>query len=142
MSEVLFMLVLPWLLARWGVKKMLLIGMAAWVLRYLMFAFGDTGANYWMLVTGILLHGICYDFFFVTGQIYTDQKAGARFKSAAQGLITLATYGVGMFIGSYIRGLVGDKNALTDGHNRQQGWVGCAGVAFVLMGGVVVFLIF
>lgn len=139
MSEVLFMLVLPWLLARWGVKKMLLIGMAAWVLRYLMFAFGDTGANYWMLVTGILLHGICYDFFFVTGQIYTDQKAGARFKSAAQGLITLATYGVGMFIGSYISGLVVDKYAMADGHNWQQVWLVPAGIAFAVLAGFAIF---
>jgi len=133
MSEVLFMLVLPWLLARWGVKRMLIIGMAAWVIRYLMFSFGNTGANYWMLVLGILLHGVCYDFFFVTGQIYTDQKAGERFKSAAQGLITLATYGVGMFIGSFISGLVVDGYATGGGHDWQKVWLAPAGIAFAVL---------
>jgi nucleoside transporter len=139
MSEVLFMLVLPWVLARWGVKKMLLVGMAAWALRYVLFAFGDTGANYWMLIVGILLHGICYDFFFVTGQIYTDQKAGERFKSAAQGLITLATYGVGMFIGYYISGLVVDAYVTEGGHDWQQIWLVPAGIAFAVMLGFAVF---
>lgn len=139
MSEVAFMLVLPWLLARWGVKKMLLIGMAAWALRYILFSFGDTGANYWMLVLGILLHGICYDFFFVTGQIYTDQKAGARFKSAAQGLITLATYGVGMFIGSYISGLVVDTYVADGGHDWHKIWLAPAGIALAVLAGFALF---
>jgi nucleoside transporter len=139
MSEVLFMLVLPWFLLRWGVKKMMLVGMAAWALRYVLFAFGDTGANYWMLITGILLHGICYDFFFVTGQIYTDQKAGERFKGAAQGLITLATYGVGMFIGSYISGLVVDAYATAGGHDWRQIWLVPAGIALVVMAGFAFF---
>lgn len=139
MSEVMFMLVLPWLLARWGVKKMLLIGMLAWTLRYVLFAFGDTGANYWMLVSGILLHGVCYDFFFVTGQIYTDQKAGARFKSAAQGLITLATYGVGMFIGSYISGLVVDGYVTETGHDWQKIWLAPAGIALTVLAGFALF---
>ena len=139
MSEVLFILVLPWLLARWGVKKILLIGMAAWMLRYVLFSFGDTGANYWMLVLGILLHGVCYDFFFVTGQIYTDQKAGARFKSAAQGLITLATYGVGMFIGSYISGLVVDGYVTEAGHDWQKIWLAPAGIALAVLAGFALF---
>lgn len=133
MSEVLFLLVLPWLLARWGVKKMLLVGMGAWVIRYLMFSFGNTGANYWMLVLGILLHGVCYDFFFVTGQIYTDRKAGERFKSAAQGMITLATYGVGMFIGSYISGLIVDGYVTAAGHDWQKVWLAPAGIAFAVL---------
>lgn len=107
-SEVIFMLIMPLLFMRWGVKKMLLVGMAAWILRYLLFALGDNGESAWMLLIGILLHGICYDFFFVTGQIYTDTFAGEKFKSAAQGLITLATYGVGMLIGYSISGMVAD----------------------------------
>ena len=94
-SEVLFLLLMPFLLVRLGVKITLAVGMAAWALRYVFFAYGDAGSLYWMLLLGIVLHGICYDFFFVAGQIYTDKFAGERFRSAAQGLITLATYGVG-----------------------------------------------
>ncbi|MGV3686359.1 MAG: nucleoside permease [Daejeonella sp.] len=108
-SEVVFMLVLPLLYVRFGVKKVLLIGMAAWVARYLFFAFGDAGPGVWMLYGGIVLHGICYDFFFVTGQIYIDKKADAKVRSAAQGLITLATYGVGMLIGSFASGYLTEQ---------------------------------
>jgi nucleoside transporter len=107
-SELFFMAAMPFFFVRLGVKKMLAAGMLAWGLRYVCFAFGDAGSNYWMLVGGIVLHGICYDFFFVTGQIYTDRFAGERFKSAAQGFITLATYGLGMMIGYYISGPIVD----------------------------------
>jgi nucleoside transporter len=110
-SEVFFMLLLPVFLTRFGIKKTLLLGMAAWVLRYLLFAYGDTDGKGFMLILGIAMHGICYDFFFVSGQIYTDAKAGERFKSAAQGLITLATYGVGMLIGFEVAGRITDKYA-------------------------------
>jgi nucleoside transporter len=89
MSEIGFMLVMPWFFSRLGVKWMLLVGMAAWTARYLLFAHGDTGSLVWMLYLGILLHGICYDFFFVTGQIYVDERAPADLRSAAQGLIAL-----------------------------------------------------
>lgn len=108
MSEVLLMLAMPVLLALLGVKMMLAISMAAWVLRYLLFAYGNVDTGYWSLVAGIVLHGICYDFFFVAGQIYTDDHAGPRFRSAAQGFITLATYGVGMLLGTYLSGAVVD----------------------------------
>src|SRR5918994_4580850 len=91
-SEVLFLLLMPFLLVRLGVKITLAIGMAAWALRYVFFAFGDAGGLFWLLLVGLLLHGICYDFFFVAGQIYTNRFAGDRFRSSAQGLITLATY--------------------------------------------------
>jgi nucleoside transporter len=104
MSETLFLFLMPLFFARFGTKQMLLIGMVAWVVRYALFAYGDTGSNIWMLYGGIILHGICYDFFFVTGQIYTDHKAGERVRSSAQGLITLATYGLGMYIGFYLAG--------------------------------------
>lgn len=112
-SEFLFMLLIPLLFRRLGVKKMLLIGIGSWIVRYLFFAFGDTGTNLWMLYAGILLHGICYDFFFVTGQIYTDNKAGESMKSAAQGIITFGTYGVGMLIGSYVSGFLTERYATT-----------------------------
>ncbi|SKD10038.1 nucleoside transporter [Chitinophaga ginsengisegetis] len=104
LSELLFMLLIPLMFARLGVKKMLLLSMLCWVLRYLAFAWGNNNHEAWMLYAGILLHGICYDFFFVTGQIYTDKQAGLAVKNSAQGLITFATYGVGMLIGSFVSG--------------------------------------
>ncbi len=108
MSEVLFMILMPWFFIRLGVKKMLLVGMLAWLLRYAMFAMGNTEEMIWMLFLGIALHGICYDFFFVTGQIYVDKKAPKDIRASAQGFITLITYGVGMGIGSIISGNVLD----------------------------------
>ncbi|MCC6723243.1 MAG: nucleoside permease [Saprospiraceae bacterium] len=129
-SEVLFMLIMPVLFVRWGVKRMLLVGMAAWVLRYIFFALGDNEGNFWMLLLGILLHGICYDFFFVTGQIYTDSFAGEKYKSAAQGLITLATYGVGMLIGYSISGMVADSfKTGENSHNWLNIWLVPAAIA-------------
>lgn len=107
-SEAVFILAIPFLFNTIGVKKMLLLGMSAWILRYVCFAYGDIGANAWMLYAGILLHGICYDFFFVTGYMYTEKKAGEKIKNAAQGLFTFATYGVGMFFGTWFSGYVTD----------------------------------
>lgn len=107
-SEIFFMLIMPWFFVRLGVKWMLVFGMLAWTVRYLLFGFGDNGALVWMLYLGILLHGICYDFFFVTGQIYVDQRAPADLRAAAQGFIAFVTLGAGMFIGSYLSGYVVD----------------------------------
>jgi len=108
MSEVIFMLLMPWFFVRLGVKKMLLVGMLAWVLRYILFANGNMDDLVWMLYFGIILHGICYDFFFVTGQIYVDKKAGKEIRASAQGFFALVTYGLGIGIGSVISGQVVD----------------------------------
>ena len=136
-SEVLFMLLLPYFFKKYGFKKTILAGMLAWTIRYLLFAYGNSGELTFMLLIGIALHGICYDFFFVSGQIYTDTKAGEKYKSAAQGLITLATYGVGMLIGFWIAGKITDTYLLESGnHIWQTIWMYPAGFALL------VFLIF
>lgn len=105
-SEAVFIIAIPFLFNTIGVKKMLLLGMTAWILRYVAFAFGNIDVNLWMLYAGIILHGICYDFFFVTGYMYTEKKAGEKIKNAAQGLFTFATYGVGMVIGTWFSGKI------------------------------------
>ena len=129
MSEAIFLFLMPFFFIRLGVKKMLLIGMLAWVIRYLCFGFGNAGNGVWLLYTGIILHGICYDFFFVTGQIYTDQEAGEKIRSSAQGMITLATYGLGMLIGFWIAGLISDHYKTADGHEWKNIWMIPAGIA-------------
>jgi nucleoside transporter len=119
MSEVLFMLLVPFFIVRFGVKWMLMVAMAAWALRYLVFAsFPESVA---LLIFGIALHGICYDFFFVTGQLYVDRKAPVAIRASAQGLFALLTYGAGMLVGNYILGWWGDSMAL-DG-STQAGWL-------------------
>ena len=133
MSEILFMLLLPVFLKRFGIKTTLLIGMAAWVLRYTLFAFGaESDSQTAMILIGIALHGVCYDFSFVSGQIYTDAKAGSGIKSSAQGLITLATYGAGMLVGFAIAGKLYDLYALANGHDWQTIWLFPAAFAAVI----------
>jgi nucleoside transporter len=126
MSEVAFMLLMPLLFVRLGVKWMLAIGMAAWVLRYALFAMGAPDAVFWMIAMGIALHGICYDFFFVTGQIYVDKRSTPAIRGQAQGLLVLITYGVGMFIGAQVAGVVFNRylagNAALDLATWQSFW--------------------
>jgi len=134
MSEIVFMLVMPWFFRRLGVKWMLLVGMAAWTARYAFFAFGTHADLVWMLYAGILLHGVCYDFFFVTGQIYVDRKAPADLRAAAQGFIAFVTLGVGMFIGSWASGKVVDMFAVSGGGHDWHGiWLVPAGGALVVL---------
>src|SRR5262252_10524883 len=144
MSEVLCMLLIPWFFRRLGVKYMLAVGMLAWVVRYVAFAYGNAEALVWMLWLGIILHGICFDFFFVVGQIYIDREAPPALRAAPQGLITFLTYGLGMFVGSWLSGLVVDTYAKTGAegiatHDWHAIWMiagGCAAfvlVLFVLM---------
>jgi len=104
MAEILFILILPFFITRFGVKRVLFIGITAWLIRFLLFANGDAEGGVWMIYTAIILHGVCYDFFVVTGQIFVDEKAPDHLKSSAQGLITFATYGLGMFIGTWFAG--------------------------------------
>ena len=132
-SEVLFLLLLPVFFTRFGFKKTILVGMAAWGIRYVLFAYGYEPNVTFMLLTGIALHGICYDFFFVSGQIYTNTKAGESYKSAAQGLITLATYGVGMLLGYAAAGVITD--AYKTGENTldyRMVWLIPAAIAFAV----------
>lgn len=138
MSEIVFMLLMPALLLRLGTKKLLLLGMAAWSLRYVFFAFGDVSALIWMLYAGIILHGVCYDFIFVTGQIYVDQQAGPRIRAAAQGLFALVTMGLGYFIGGIVSGRVVDAYAVGGIHDWRSIWLVPAVMAFCVMVGFAV----
>ncbi|MFA6242588.1 MAG: nucleoside permease [Candidatus Hydrogenedentales bacterium] len=144
MSEVFFMLVMPFFFARLGVKKMLLVGMVAWAVRYFFFAYGTPTSLIWMWYIGILLHGICYDFFFVTGQLYVDKKAPEDVRASAQGFIGLVTYGAGMAIGSSVSGYIVDYYELAEpmgkiAHNWTGIWLVPGIMAAVI---TVIFLLF
>lgn len=134
MSEILFMLLLPVMLRRLGIKVIMLVGMGAWALRYLAFGWGDAGSGMWLVYLGIVLHGVCYDFFFVSGQIYTDNQAGPRLRAAAQGLLNFVTNGVGYFIGAFASGWVVDLYVRADGtHDWRAIWVVPAVMSAVIL---------
>ncbi len=138
MSEIFFMLLMPLFFVRLGIKWMMIVGMGAWVARYALFATGDSGSLVWMLYAGILLHGVCFDFFFVTGQIYVDRKASRHLRSSAQGFIALITYGAGMFVGAHLSGWVValyaiEENGITVNHDWQTIWLIPAAMALVVM---------
>jgi nucleoside transporter len=132
-SEAFFILLIPFFFRKLGVKWMIAVGMIAWSVRFLLFGYGDAGPNLWMLFAGILLHGICFDFFFVTGQIYTDSKAGLKIQSSAQGMITMATYGIGMWIGTLLSGYVKDYFTVNNIVQWKSIWMVPAGIAAAVL---------
>src|SRR5882724_170727 len=136
-SEVAMMLLMPFILRRITVKNILIMGLLAWSARYLLLAYGNPYGGLWMFYLAILLHGLCYDFFFMTGQLYTDQEAPAHLRSAAQGVITFLTYGVGMLIGSLASGRTIDYFTRASGgvvtRNWQSFWISSALTAFLIL---------
>lgn len=136
-SEVFFMLLIPLAYRRLGIKWILIIGLISWIARFLFFGYGNADAGEWMLYAGILLHGVCFDFFFVSGMIYTDLKAGEKIKAQAQGLISLATYGLGMLIGSLVAGYVQKIYTTGTGATAVTNWTNVwlvpAGIAVVVL---------
>jgi nucleoside transporter len=137
-SEVIFMLLIPFAFRKFGVKWILIVGLIAWIVRFIGFGYGDASSE-WLLYMAILLHGVCYDFFFVTGQIYTDSKAGEKYRSSAQGLITIATYGIGMGIGSWIAGIVADQYTVNGVKDWTSIWMVPAAIAALVL---VLFVLF
>lgn len=133
-SEAFFILLIPFFFKRLGVKWMIAIGVIAWGLRFVLFGYGDAGSHVWMFFAAIILHGICFDFFFVTGQIYTDSKADIKIQSSAQGMITMATYGIGMFIGTLLSGYVTKIYTTADNvHQWRQIWMIPAVISAVVL---------
>jgi nucleoside transporter len=139
LSEFLFMLAIPFALRRFGIKWILIIGLVGWIIRFYLFSNGNGTSGLWMLYLAILLHGLCFDFFFVSGMIYTDTKAGEKIKSQAQGLIALATYGIGMYIGSVLAGKVTEYYTVDNVKNWAAIWMVPAAIAGVVL---VLFLLF
>ncbi len=138
-SEAFFILLIPFFFRYLGVKWMIALGMLAWMLRFLCFGYGNADTNEWMLFAGIILHGVCFDFFFVTGQIYTDTKAGLKIQSQAQGMITMATYGIGMWIGTLLSGYVKEAYTINNIVNWRSIWMVPAGIAITVL---VLFILF
>ena len=137
MSEIIFMLLIPFFFRRLGVKWMILVGMLSWVLRYLLFAFGAPDQAFWMIMLGVALHGICYDFFFVTGQIYVDQQARPEIRGQAQSFLVIMTQGLGMYLGAQIMTGIVVENTSGEGAAAtadwgQIWWLPCLGAGAIL----------
>lgn len=133
-TEIIMMLLMPFLFRRLPLKQILLLGLASWSLRYVMLAYGNSGGLMWLFYGAILLHGICYDFFFMTGQLYTDQQAPQHLRGAAQGFIMFLTYGVGMFLGSLLSGWTVDFFTTSQGQRDWKAfWLSSSACAFVIL---------
>src|SRR5207249_5888947 len=136
-SEVGVMLLMPFIYRRITVKAVLVLGLFCWSLRYGLLAYGNAGAAIWMFYAAILLHGFCFDFFFMTGQLYTDQEAPAHLRGTAQGFLTFITYGLGMFIGSMLSGVAVDFFTTTSGgivtRDWKAFWLRSAAGAFLIL---------
>ena len=127
------MLLMPFIYRHVGLKTILLLGLAAWSARYLMLAFGNAGELMWLFYGAIVLHGICYDFFFMTGQLYTDQKAPQHLRGTAQGFIMFLTFGVGMLLGSLLSGWTVDFFTTPEGRNWRLFWLSSSASAFLIL---------
>jgi len=143
-SEVIFMLLMPLFFVRLGIKRMLMMGMFAWVIRYVLFAFGNDAELISFFYIGILLHGVCYDFFYVTAQIYVDKKAPVNLRASLQGLLTFITYGVGWLIGTNLSGWELQRSQIVEGnqivgHHWQSVMLVPAALALIIL---VLFIIF
>src|SRR5258708_1374468 len=123
-SEVGVMLLMPFIYRRFSLKMILLIGLLAWSVRYGLLAYGNPGGGMWMFYAAILMHGVCFDFFFMTVQLYTNQEAPANLRGTAQGMIAFLTYGVGMFVGSVLSGGAVDYFSTTVGSTVTRNWNG------------------
>jgi MFS family permease len=143
LSEVGVMLLMPFIFRRITVRGVFILGLVCWSLRYGLLAYGNAGAGVWMFYAAILLHGFCFDFIFMTGQLYTDQEAPPHLRGTAQGFLTFLTYGVGMFIGSMLSGASLDffttRSAGAVTHNWTAFWLGCGGAAFAILALVAIF---
>ena len=140
-SEILFMLLMPLFFRRLGVKWMLVVGMAAWVVRYALFAMSAPDSVMWMIMVGIALHGICYDFFFVTGQIYIDKQCNDSNRGQAQGLLVLVTYGIGMLVGAQIAGVVYNEFLQGNAQLTAENWSSFWWLPAMFAGGVALLFI-
>jgi nucleoside transporter len=132
-AEIVMMLLMPFIYRHVRLKTILLLGLLAWSVRYVMLAFGNAGDLMWLFYGAILLHGICYDFFFMTGQLYTDQQAPQHLRGTAQGFIMFLTYGLGMLLGSLISGWTVDFFATSEGRNWRAFWLSSAASAFLIL---------
>ena len=122
MSEIVFLLLMPWFMLRYGVKRVILFGMIAWVIRYILFALGAPEGITWMIISGILLHGICYDFVYIAGQIYLDQVTSVKVRARVQGLFVLVSYGIGQGLGTLIAGWIYNHTVLKAIANPLEQW--------------------